>query len=102
MTKLSILFFYRRIFCSPRMTRTVFDIVTRGMIILTIAWTLAFGIGAIFLCKAHPSNAWAVVAVVAEKCSAQTTFLEAYAISDLVIDVLIWSLPLPKVRLSPT
>lgn len=81
------------------MMRTVFDIVSGGTIVLIIVWTIAFTFGSIFLCGAHPSYAWAPVAVVAEKCHVQTTFLEAYAISDLILDVWIWSLPLPKVRL---
>ncbi|KAK6210734.1 hypothetical protein LQW54_005939 [Pestalotiopsis sp. IQ-011] len=41
--KLSIQFFYRKIFC------------------VIIVWTLAFGIGAIFLCGARPAWAWAPV-----------------------------------------
>ncbi|CAI7665742.1 unnamed protein product [Penicillium glandicola] len=96
-TKLSILFFYRRVFCDSRVVRTVFDMVTRGTIVLTIVWTIAFTFGSIFLCGAHPSYAWAPVAVVAEKCHVQTTFLEAHAVSDLILDVWIWSLPLPKI-----
>jgi len=95
--KLSILFFYRKIFCSAGVTNTKFGHVTMVMIVLVIVWTLAFGIGAIFLCGAHPTFAWAPVAVVAEQCSAQLPFLEGYAISDFIMDVLIWSLPLPKI-----
>ena len=70
------------------------------IIVLVVAWTVAFGIGAIFLCKGHPSYAWAPVAVVAEKCSAQLPFLEGYAISDFIMDVLIWALPHPKVSMA--
>lgn len=95
--KLSILFFYRRVFCDSRLTRTFFDMVTRGTIVLIVAWTIAFTFGFIFKCGAHPSYAWAPVAVVAEKCHVQTTLSEAYAVSDLILDVWIWSLPLPKV-----
>lgn len=95
--KLSILFFYRKIFCSASITRMAFDFITMGMIVLVAAWTITFGIGAIFLCKGHPALAWAPVAVVAEKCSAQLPFLEGYAISDWIMDVLIWSLPIPKI-----
>lgn len=69
------------------------------MIVVVIVWTLAFGIGAIFLCKAHPTFAWAPVIVVAEKCSAQLPFLKGYAISDFIMDVLIWTLPIPKVSI---
>lgn len=96
-TKLSILFFYRRVFCDSRVVRTVFDMVTRGTIALIIVWTIAFTFGSIFHCGAYPSYAWAPVAVVAEKCHVFTTFLEAYAVSDLILDVWIWSLPLPKI-----
>ena len=67
------------------------------MVVLVIIWAVAFGIGAIFLCGAHPTFAWAPVAVVAGKCSAQLKFLEGYAISDFIMDVIIWTLPLPKV-----
>lgn len=67
------------------------------MIVLVIVWTLAFGIGAIFLCGARPAWAWAPVAHVAEHCSAQLQFLEAYAISDFIMDCFIWSLPIPKI-----
>jgi hypothetical protein len=95
--KLSILFFYRKIFCSMQSREPTFDIITKVLIVLVVVWTLAFGLGAIFLCGVHPTNAWAPVAVVAEKCSAQLIFLEGYAISDFVMDVIIWALPHPKV-----
>ncbi|KAL4747571.1 hypothetical protein BDW72DRAFT_182588 [Aspergillus terricola var. indicus] len=67
------------------------------MIMLVIVWTLVFGFGAIFLCGAHPENAWTPVAVVAEKCSLQLPLLEGYAISDFILDVFIWLLPLPRI-----
>ncbi|KAB8229910.1 hypothetical protein ETB97_002379 [Aspergillus alliaceus] len=95
--KLSILFFYRKIFCSPGISKTLFDIITWVVIVLVMVWTTAFGFGAIFLCGAHPANAWEPVAVVAEKCSAQLLLLEGYAISDFIMDFLIWSLPIPKI-----
>ncbi|KAL3463239.1 hypothetical protein BJX64DRAFT_257374 [Aspergillus heterothallicus] len=96
-TKLSILYFYRRIFCSRRITQTPFHTATAFMIALVIAWTLVFAFGAIFLCGAHPENAWKPVAVVAEKCSLQLPLLEGYAISDFILDVFIWLLPLPRI-----
>ncbi|KAF7870296.1 hypothetical protein EAF04_004042 [Stromatinia cepivora] len=54
--KLSILFFYRRIFYTG--TRTTFDIINMAFIIFVIVWVLAMGIGAIFLCKTDPQFAW--------------------------------------------
>ncbi|KAI9372946.1 hypothetical protein BJX61DRAFT_533580 [Aspergillus egyptiacus] len=96
-TKLSVLFFYRSIFCSRRVTKTPFHTVTLFMIALVIVWTVVFGFGAIFLCGGNPSYAWAPVAVVAEKCKLQLPLLEGYAISDFIMDVLIWALPLPRI-----
>ncbi|TEY52003.1 hypothetical protein BOTCAL_0261g00030 [Botryotinia calthae] len=94
--KLSILFFYRRIFYTG--TRTVFDIINLAFIVFVIIWMLAMGIGAIFLCKTDPRSAWGPVVVIASKCSAQLPFLEGYAISDFIMDVFIWTLPIPKVK----
>ncbi|TGO33320.1 hypothetical protein BHYA_0252g00010 [Botrytis hyacinthi] len=93
--KLSILFFYRRIFYTG--TRTVFDIINMAFIVFVIVWMLAMGIGAIFLCKTDPRSAWGPVVVIASKCSAQLPFLEGYAISDFIMDVFIWTLPIPKI-----
>ncbi|KAI0173526.1 hypothetical protein GGR52DRAFT_543322 [Hypoxylon sp. FL1284] len=95
--KLSILFFYRKIFCASNTNKDVFNTITASMIALVIVWTLTFGIGAIFLCGARPAWAWAPVALVAEHCPAQLQFLEAYAISDFIMDCFIWSLPIPKI-----
>lgn len=95
--KLSILFFYRKIFCASKTSKDAFNIITASMIALVIIWTLSFGIGAIFLCGARPAYAWAPVALVAEHCTAQLQFLEAYAISDFIMDCFIWSLPIPKI-----
>ena len=67
------------------------------MIALIIAWTTTFVVGAILLCGTHPTFAWAPIAVVAKRCSVQLLFLEGYAISDFIMDVLIWTLPIPKV-----
>ncbi|KAI0907704.1 hypothetical protein F4823DRAFT_601986 [Ustulina deusta] len=95
--KLSILFFYRRIFCVSKTHKDSFNTITTSMVAIVIVWTLSFGIGAIFLCGARPAYAWAPVALVAEHCTAQLQFLEAYAISDFIVDLFIWSLPIPKI-----
>lgn len=95
--KLSILFFYHKIFCPASAKRSVFAKVVKTMIGLVTVWMITFGIGAIFLCGTSPTYAWAPVAVIAQKCSAQLPFLEGYAISDFIMDCLIWALPIPKV-----
>ncbi|OJJ77060.1 hypothetical protein ASPBRDRAFT_224665 [Aspergillus brasiliensis CBS 101740] len=98
-TKLSILYFYRSIFCSRRTIRTAFHYVTMFMIALVSVWTIVFGFGTIFLCGAHPENAWGTIAVVTTECSLQVPLVEAYAISDFIMDVIIWLLPLPRIWL---
>ncbi|GKZ60367.1 hypothetical protein AnigIFM49718_006709 [Aspergillus niger] len=99
-TKLSILYFYRSIFCSRRTIRTAFHSVTMCMIVLVSVWTVAFGVGTIFICGAHPVNAWGTIAVVTTECSLQVPIVEGYAISDFIMDVIIWLLPLPRVSKS--
>ncbi|GFN11073.1 uncharacterized protein AtWU_00869 [Aspergillus tubingensis] len=98
-TKLSILYFYRSIFCSRRTIRTAFHSVTMCMIVLVLAWTIVFGFGMIFICGVHPDYAWGTIAVVTTECSLQVPLLEGYAISDFILDVIIWLLPLPRIWL---
>ncbi|PYH72825.1 uncharacterized protein BO88DRAFT_170640 [Aspergillus vadensis CBS 113365] len=95
--KLSILYFYRSIFCSRRTIRTAFHSVTMCMIVLVSVWTVVFGIGLIFICGAHPVDAWGTLAVVTTECSLQVPIVEGYAISDFIMDVIIWLLPLPRI-----
>ncbi|GLB08226.1 hypothetical protein AtubIFM57258_004114 [Aspergillus tubingensis] len=95
--KLSILYFYRSIFCSRRTTRTAFHSVTMCMIVLVSVWTVVFGIGTIFICGTHPVSAWGTIAVVTTECSLQVPIVEGYAISDFIMDVIIWLLPLPRI-----
>jgi hypothetical protein len=95
--KLSILFFYRKIFCVSKANNDAFNTITTSMIAIVFVWTVSFGIGAIFLCGARLVYAWAPVALVAEHCTSQLQFLEGYAISDFIIDCFIWALPIPKI-----
>ena len=96
--KLSILFFYRRIFCSTRIGRTPFDIITKAMIAIIVIWIIGFGLGSIFLCRLTPSAAWGILAELEEKCVGQLLFLQGFAISDFITDFIILVLPLPMVR----
>ncbi|KAL4908655.1 hypothetical protein BDW74DRAFT_175337 [Aspergillus multicolor] len=98
--KLSILYFYRSIFCSRLTTRTAFHTATTFLIALVIVWTLVFGFGAIFLCGAHPERAWSTVAIVVEKYSLRLPLLEGNAISDFSTDVIIRLLPVWSLNMS--
>lgn len=70
------------------------------MTVLVSVWTVAFGVGTIFICGAHPVNAWGTIAVVTTECTVQVPIVEGYAISDFIMDVIIWLLPLPRVSKS--
>ncbi|KAI3004956.1 hypothetical protein CBS147345_7685 [Aspergillus niger] len=69
------------------------------MIVLVSVWTVVFGVGTIFICGGHPANAWGTIAVVTTECSLQVPIVEGYAISDFIMDVIIWLLPLPRIWL---
>ncbi|OJI89609.1 hypothetical protein ASPTUDRAFT_334309 [Aspergillus tubingensis CBS 134.48] len=69
------------------------------MIALVFVWTIAFGFGMIFLCGGRLNYAWGTIAVVTTECSLQVPLLEGYAISDFILDVIIWLLPLPRIWL---
>lgn len=98
--KLSILLFYRKIFCGAGVGRTMFDYTTRFMIGLIIIWTVAFGFGFIFICKTNFSAAWGTLAGLKKNCSGLLPFLQGFGISDFITDVMILALPIPKVRIS--
>ena len=70
------------------------------MIVLVSVWTVVFGIGTIFLCGAHPVDLWGTLAVITTKCRLKVPIVEGYAISDFIMDVIIWLLPLPRVSKS--
>jgi hypothetical protein len=89
--KLSILFFYRRIFRGK-----YFDVLSWTLIVLVILWTLGFLLVQIFDCKGHFQTNWGLLADL-EKCINTFRQLLAYSISDVIIDLFIFALPIPLV-----
>ena len=87
--KLSILFFYRRIFRGG-----TFDILNWTLITIVVVWTLGFLLVQIFDCRTHFYEAWGPLEEF-EKCFNTFTMLLAYSISDVIVDVFIMILPLP-------
>lgn len=90
--KLSVLFFYRRIFAIR-----VFYFINNIFIGLTIAWTLAITFALAFQC--YPvSSLWNLFeSEYADHCVNVTALYMAVAVSDMVLDILIFLLPVPHI-----
>ncbi|KAH0593230.1 hypothetical protein MHUMG1_08952 [Metarhizium humberi] len=93
MTKLSAVFFYRRIFCfGPR--RDVFDYVTVVFVLLVSAWTVTFIVVPLNLCGPLKSIEWDIHH--AAQCD-HYAYFKGISVSDFVLDVAVLVLPLPKI-----
>lgn len=93
--KLSVLFFYRRLFVVKR--NTLFDIVTKVAIVIVTLWTIAFFFLTIFYCGVHIDAIWGNVIEAAEVCPDGFKAGMAYFASDFGTDALVLLLPLPTV-----
>ena len=93
-TKMSALFFYRRIFCVGSYTR-----VSNLVIILSIAivscWLITFEFLAGFQCGTHFAALWDET--YAQYCFLSFPYLYGLAISDFLLDIWILALPIPLV-----
>ena len=96
--KLSILSFYRRIFVTNR--GTTMDIITKLSMLAISLWTLAFVLLAIFCCGTKFAANWGSVAEQLQSCPVGFAIKYGLAISDLMLDLFIFILPLPFVSLS--
>ena len=94
MIKLSVLFFYRRIFNVHKR----FHIYNNLMIALTIAWGIAFTFAEIFGCGTNPSSQWQSPDNPGT-CINLTWLNFAFSISDTLGDILIVIMPYPCIRL---
>ncbi len=90
--KLSVLFFYRRIFRGK-----IFDISTKVMMGIVIAWTLSFFFAFLFTCGTNFGANWSTLKALLTQCHAQHTYQLAMAISDVLTDGLILVIPIPLV-----
>ena len=94
--KLSFIFFYRRIFekrASPR-----FHIVSLIVIFVVAAWTISFFFSLLFICGTDFVAYWTSTVVEKEHCVNTNELHSAFAITDVITDVLVISMPLPMVR----
>lgn len=95
-TKLSFIFFYRRIFVTGSSTRNLFGKVTVAVIVLIVLWTLSFVFAFLFSCGSDISAHWNV-ADLRSKCDKRLDAENGLAISDFLIDVIVFLLPIPRV-----
>ena len=94
--KISIVYFYRRIFVSHK--RTAFDITTTVVNVVLFLWSVCFVLMVIFDCGSQVFANWGKPADQASYCSAIChTMEEGLAGSDLILDVVLLVLPIPSV-----
>jgi hypothetical protein len=93
--KLSILFFYRRIFCSAK--RNFISYATMIMIVLVVCWMTAFFLVNVFGCGDHFSDNWGNDELVITQCFNVIAMNEGCAASDFGMDLIILLLPIRAV-----
>ncbi|KAI1654870.1 hypothetical protein F4813DRAFT_368741, partial [Daldinia decipiens] len=92
--KLSVLFFYRRIFCAGGKW-TTFGVVTWVTIVVVVLWLLVFQFLTGFQCGTHFTALWDGSYV--QYCTISFPFLYGLVISDFLLDVWILILPIPDI-----
>ena len=93
MIKLSVIYFYRRIFVAGG---SRFNVVTNVATAIVILWTIGFLLVQIFSCRSHFDYNWGPLADQAH-CVGGLPFLEGLMISDFITDFLVLFLPFPLV-----
>lgn len=95
--KLSCMFFYKRIFGrgAPRLV----SIMIHTMIALITIWGLGFFFGFLFACRTHFNYVFTDVEEQL-KCANLAMIQESLAVSDVVMDVIVFVFPIPLVSAS--
>ena len=96
--KLSVLFFYRRLFVKG--TSTKFDVITKVAIGITLAWTIAFFLLTLFRCGRYINSQWGPLVDIS-RCLNGYNYTDALFVSDLITDLLVICLPIPIVSSQP-
>lgn len=95
LVKLSIIYFYRRLFVVGK--SGIFNIVTYTAVVVVGLWTIAFLGLFIFNCGTNVSAHWGSLLDIATSCKYPFTAEEGMAASDLILDVFVFFLPFPMV-----
>ena len=97
--KLSIIFFYRRVFMVSKDTK--FARISAALAIFILCWTIVFLLVLIFGCGKYVSLHWDPLGSFSTQCGNQLAAEVAFVVSDLATDLMILVLPLPMVRSVP-
>lgn len=90
--KLSILFFYRRIFVG----RT-FKILSLTLGVFVVVWGITFFFATVFQCGSNPAYWWTSQYTSKYDCS-KTAWLElGFAVTDVFVDMFILAIPIPLI-----
>jgi hypothetical protein len=96
LVKLSLLFFYRRVFTKNAAPK--FNVISWVVIGLIVIWTISFFFSLLFICGTDFEAYWQSTTVEKAHCVDTSMLHNAFAISDVVTDFIIISLPVPMVR----
>ena len=94
MMKLSVLFFFRRIFLIQKRFRWYNDF----LIIIILLWGLAYFLAEIFVCGGNPTVLWNPTSAGRSMCVNQTWLNFTFAITDVIGDILVVVTPYPCIR----
>lgn len=92
LTKMGILFFYRRIFRGK-----VFEAVTIATLTLVGVWTVSYFFALLFFCTPITPYLKQGSSAPGEHCIDPVSVYYSLAISDVIIDVIILAIPIPFV-----
>jgi hypothetical protein len=96
LTKLSFVYFFRRIFMANR-TKSTFGNISSIVIVLLLLWASAFFFWTLFACAHGFSARWSTVAEFHAVCPSSIKSVLALAISDVLTDFMVLILPVPMV-----
>ena len=95
LVKTSFILLYRRIF--TKSTAPIFNWITWSILFLIVGWTIGFFFSIVFICGTDFSAYWTSTVVEKAHCVDTSMLHNAFAISDVVTDAIIITLPLPMV-----
>lgn len=102
-TKLSLVFFFRKIISNRH--RTIWHHASTLLIVIVTIWTIAFTLSFILVCGKIPSAFWSPQNIRKQQCLQITggyaVIEKACFISDLILDFACILLPFPVVRRFP-
>ena len=90
--KISILLLYQRLFIG-----IIFKRISNASIVIIILWSLAFAFATAFQCGSRPQNWWTSTFTILHYCSKTQSIELGFAVSDVITDLVILSIPQPVV-----